>query len=38
MNGRKKPMEILEAGTSLRYLIGKCTDFKGEETMLLTMG
>ncbi len=38
INGRKNALGILELDSSLKYLLGNCTDFKEEETMLQSMG
>jgi hypothetical protein len=34
----KKSLGILDLDTSLKYLLGNCTDFEEEETMLQLMG
>jgi hypothetical protein len=38
INGRKNALEILDLDSSLKYLLGNCTDFDEEETMLQSMG
>jgi hypothetical protein len=38
INGRKNSLGILDLDSSLKYLLGNCTDFEEEETMLQSMG